>query len=147
MPLYCSYVTFLCIESKKNVKCNNKIKKLFSKKTRSYPFFIFSFKVCPPFSKKKLHTRSRPLKKSVKDLIYKHHLNIVQTTDEQPKILNIFSNSFSSNVCILCQMLTLWNEHFMTLKRLSKEQLKILHNSKALSISSKASFVSHFETV
>ena len=98
MPLYCSYVTFLCIESKKNVKCNNKIKKLFSKKTRSYPFFIFSFKVCPPFSKKKLHTRSRPLKKSVKDLIYKHHLNIVQTTDEQPKILNIFSNSFSSNV-------------------------------------------------
>ena len=98
MPLYCSYVTLLCIESKKNVKCNNKIKKLFSKKTRSYPFFIFSFKVCPPFSKKKLHTRSRPLKKSVKDLIYKHHLNIVQTTDEQPKILNIFSNSFSSNV-------------------------------------------------
>ena len=98
MPLYCSYVTILCIESKKNVKCNNKIKKFFSKKTRSYPFFIFSYKVCPPFSKKNLHTRSRPLKKSVKDLIYKHHLNIVQTTDEQPKILNIFSNSFSSNV-------------------------------------------------
>lgn len=33
------------------------------------------------------------------------------------------------------------------LKRLSKEQLKILHNSKALSISGKASFVSHYETV
>ena len=56
----------------------NNIKKFFSKKTRSYPFFIFSYKVCPHFSKKKLHTRSKPLKKSVKAWIYKHHMNIVK---------------------------------------------------------------------